>query len=103
MALVYQLSALKLLDAAKKEESLSKADRIKALKHMAFSLCLTGKTIPCRNEFQKIFEMDAQFELTPAEAGHPSWAKTYATAKQRAKDARDKATKDAAKDAAKKK
>ena len=33
----------------------------------------------------RIYEVDSNFDLTPAEAGHPSWAKTFAAAKAHAK------------------
>jgi tetratricopeptide (TPR) repeat protein len=75
----------KLLDAAFKKGLASKADQISALKYSAFSLCLLGKRISCRNEFGRIFRIDPDFDLAPAEAGHPSWSKTFADAKQRAK------------------
>ncbi len=90
-------SALKLLQEAYKEGLTVKADRIKALKHSAFSLCLTRKFTLCRNEFQKIFEVDADFNLLPAEVGHPAWNKVYSSARQRAWKAREKTAKDAAK------
>ncbi len=89
-------AALKLLQAARIEGVAAKGDQIKALKFSAFCLCLSGKYPACRAEFLKIFEIDATFDLTPAEAGHPSWTKTYAAAKQHAKEAREKAAKDAA-------
>ena len=89
--------ALKLLHDAYKEGLTTKANRIRALKHSAFSLCLIRKLTLCRNEFQKIFEEDADFDLRPAEAGHPSWAQPYASARERAWKARDKAARDAAK------
>jgi tetratricopeptide (TPR) repeat protein len=90
-------AALALLQGAYKEGLVAKADQIKALKHAAFCLCLANKSTPCRNEFQKIFEVDADFELAPAEAGHPSWHRIYTTARQRAREAREKAAKDASK------
>lgn len=80
-------AALKLFHSALKEGLATKEDQLKATKHAAFSLCLTEKYTACRNEFMKLFEIDPAFDLTPAEAGHPSWTRTYAGAKQRAKDA----------------
>lgn len=80
----YDQSA-KLLDGAYKKGLASKADQVSALKYSAFSLCLLGKRISCRNEFVKVFRVDPDFDLAPAEAGHPSWSKTFAEAKQRAK------------------
>ncbi len=90
-------AALKLLQSALKEGLTEKADQIRAHKHSAFSLCLLHRYRSCRGEFMKIFEVDPDFDLTPAEAGHPSWRKTYAAAKWRAHKAREKAAKDAAK------
>jgi hypothetical protein len=70
------------------------------MKHEAFSTCLLGQYPKCKGEFIRIYEVDANFDLSPAEAGHPSWAKTFANARAQAKkqlaekaakDARDKA------------
>lgn len=80
-------SALKILQSALKEGLESKADQLKAVKHSAFCLCLAEKWGQCRTEFMKLFDIDPTFDLTPAEAGHPSWTRTYAGAKQRWKDA----------------
>ena len=77
-------AAQKQLAAALKQGLAARTDQITALKHSAFSLCLLGKRIPCRHEFEKIFVIDPAFDLAPAEAGHPSWAKTFADAKKRA-------------------
>jgi hypothetical protein len=91
-------AALKLFEAATKEGLKEKADQVKALKHTAFSLCLEAKYSACRATFVKIFDIDPAFDLTPAEAGHPSWTRTYAGAKAQAqkalaeKAAKDKAT-----------
>jgi len=88
-------AALKLLRDALKEGLAAKSDQVKAHKHAAFSLCLLRRLTPCRGEFVQIFAIDPDFSLAPAEAGHPSWAKPYATAKQRAAQAREKAAKSA--------
>jgi len=68
---------------------------VKAMKYLAFTLCLQGKYPACRNEFVRIYEVDPNFDLTPAEAGHPSWTKTFAAAKAQARklqqEAKDKA------------
>ena len=86
-----------LLEGALKEGLRAKEDQVKAMKHVAFALCLQGKFPACRAEFVKIYDVDPHFDLTPAEAGHPSWTRTFATAKAQAKkalqekEARDKA------------
>jgi len=76
--------AAKLFAGALKQGLAAKADQIAALKHSAFSQCLLARRVTCRNEFSKIFAIEPAFDLPPAEAGHPSWAKTFAEAKQRA-------------------
>jgi len=77
-------AAAKLFAAAFKQGLAAKSDQIAALKHSAFSLCLLNRRTACRNEFAKIFKVDPAFDLAPAEAGHPSWVKTFAEAKKRA-------------------
>ena len=78
-------AAARLLQAAVKEGLPARVDTVKALKHSAFALCLLERYAPCRDEFMKIFEVDSQFDLTTAEAGHPSWARIFASARQRAR------------------
>jgi tetratricopeptide (TPR) repeat protein len=76
-----------LLETALKEGLKSKEDQVKAMKHVAFTLCLQNKITACRAEFVKIYSVDPEFDLAPAEAGHPSWTKTFAAAKAQAKKA----------------
>jgi tetratricopeptide (TPR) repeat protein len=89
--------AYKLLESALKDGLKDKADQVKAMKHMAFTLCLRDRFRECRNEFIRIYDVDPNFDLAPAEAGHPSWTKTFASAKAQAhknmaaKDKKEKA------------
>jgi hypothetical protein len=76
-----------LLEGALKEGLKKPEDQVRAMKHVAFTLCLQNKYRDCRNEFIKIYDVDPNFDLTPAEAGHPSWTKTFAAAKAQAKRA----------------
>ncbi|HET7402563.1 MAG TPA: TssQ family T6SS-associated lipoprotein [Usitatibacter sp.] len=79
--------AAKLLEAAIKEGLADPRDQVRAMKHVAFTLCLREHFRECRAEFVKIYDVDPNFDLTPAEAGHPSWTKTFAQAKAQAKRA----------------
>lgn len=79
--------ALKLLEDAHKEGLKEKPDQVKALKHAAFCLCLQARYPQCRAKFASIFEVDPAFDLTVAEAGHPSWTRTFAQAKAQAQKA----------------
>jgi hypothetical protein len=89
-------AAHRVLEDAQKAGLKDKADLVRAMKHSAFSLCLLNKFRECRAEFVKIYDVDPNFDLTPAEAGHPSWTKTFAAAKTQAKKAQaDRAAKEA--------
>jgi tetratricopeptide (TPR) repeat protein len=79
--------AAKVLDAALKEGLKDRNDQVRAMKHVAFTLCLREHFRECRAEFVKIYDVDPNFDLTPAEAGHPSWTRTFAAAKAQAKRA----------------
>ena len=70
--------------SALKEGLKSREDQVRAMKYTAFTLCLTEKFTQCRAEFVKIYDVDPKFDLTPAEAGHPSWTRTFASAKAQA-------------------
>jgi tetratricopeptide (TPR) repeat protein len=78
-------AALKLFAAALKEGLKDKGDQVRAMKYTAFSLCLKSQFRECRAEFLKIYTVEPAFDLTPAEAGHPSWTRTFASAKAQAK------------------
>jgi tetratricopeptide (TPR) repeat protein len=78
-------AAHKLLQAALTEGLKDKADQVKAMKFSAFCTCLLGHYRECRTEFVKIYDVDPNFDLAPAEAGHPSWTHTFASAKAIAK------------------
>ncbi|MBK7659687.1 MAG: TssQ family T6SS-associated lipoprotein [Betaproteobacteria bacterium] len=74
----------RLLEQSLKEGLREKQDQVRAMKHVAFCLCLAGKYPACRAQFLKIFDVDPNFDLTPAEAGHPNWTKTFAGARAQA-------------------
>lgn len=78
------------LQQAVAEGLAEKDEQLNALKHAAFSYCLLSKWVQCRGEFNRIYEIDPDFELTAAESGHPSWRNTYAAARKRAQAARNK-------------
>ncbi len=63
------------------EEGLSRPDRVKAHKYLAFIACASGQQLTCREEFTIALELDPKFELAPAEAGHPIWGPMYKSVK----------------------
>lgn len=95
-------ASLRILENALKEGLKEKTDQVRAMKFVAFSLCLKERFPQCRAAFVKIYDVNPEFDLTPAEAGHPSWTKTFAGAKAQAKRAMaEKAAKEAKEKAAK--
>ncbi|MEO8385514.1 MAG: TssQ family T6SS-associated lipoprotein [Betaproteobacteria bacterium] len=81
----YHNSVKSFQDALK--ETLTDANRIAAHKFLAFSFCLTNRTTLCRAEFEAIFKIDENFDLSPAEAGHPAWGPSFRTVKAKRKPA----------------
>ena len=59
------------------KESIATPERIKVHKQTAFSYCLLQKRALCSGEFTKILKLQPNFELSAAEAGHPSWGATF--------------------------
>ncbi len=80
-------AARKVLEGAIAEGLKKKTDQAKAMKYIAFTECLERRYRACRAEFIKIYDVDPNFDLAPAEAGHPSWTHTFAAAKATAKRA----------------
>jgi Tfp pilus assembly protein PilF len=65
------------------EEGLSRPDRVKAHKYLAFIACVSGQQLTCREEFGIALELDPKFDLEPAEAGHPIWGPVFKSVKAR--------------------
>jgi hypothetical protein len=59
--------------------------RAQALKQLGFAQCVTGRRPACRRSFDALLTLDPAFELTPAEAGHPSWGTEFERAKAAAR------------------
>jgi tetratricopeptide (TPR) repeat protein len=93
-------AAIRLLEQSLKEGLGTKDLRTRAMKHLAFSQCLLERYRDCRATFVSIYDVDPEFDLMPAEAGHPSWTRTFAGAKAQAKKTiADKAAQDKARNA----
>ena len=60
----------------------SKATQLEALKYTAFSYCVTSRQTLCRLQFEKALKLDASFDLSPGEHGHPLWAPVFTKAKK---------------------
>ena len=55
----------------------SGAERARAHKYLAFMHCVGKRQKQCREEFSLALAADSSFDLTPAEAGHPTWGPVY--------------------------
>ncbi|HVH33101.1 MAG TPA: TssQ family T6SS-associated lipoprotein [Tahibacter sp.] len=56
--------------------------KIAALKHLAFTYCVTERPALCRQSFERALQLDPNFDLTPAEHNHPLWGPEFKYAKQ---------------------
>lgn len=79
----YRTSARRLQYAL--EEGLTRPDRVKAHKYLAFIACVSGQQLTCREEFSIAVELDPSFELDAAESGHPIWGPVYKSVKAKQK------------------
>ena len=55
----------------------NKNDQVSAHKYLAFIHCVSAREKQCRDEFKKALEIDSNFDLKPAEAGHPVWGPVF--------------------------
>ncbi len=72
----YPLAA-KHLQNALNDELTFKSDRVTAHKYLAFVYCVSDRKKQCRAEFEEALEINSDFELSSAEAGHPLWGPVY--------------------------
>jgi len=63
------------------EQGLSKQDRVKAHKYLAFIDCAAGRENLCRDEFRAALDIDPSMQLDAAEAGHPIWGPVFRSVK----------------------
>lgn len=56
-------------------------DKVDAYKYLAFIQCISGRERLCKDYFRKILAIQPNFELTPAEAGHPLWGFAFRSVK----------------------
>jgi Tfp pilus assembly protein PilF len=64
------------------DAGLNTSDQVTAHKYLAFIHCVSKRERQCRAHFRTALELNPQFELGPAEAGHPMWAPVFKSAKE---------------------
>ncbi|MBK9443507.1 MAG: TssQ family T6SS-associated lipoprotein [Comamonadaceae bacterium] len=78
--------SMRLLSPLTTDPSLATNARLKAMKTLAFSQCLTGAVVACRGTFERAFKLDSKFDLAPAEHGHPVWGPQFERARKNTKN-----------------
>lgn len=63
------------------DKGITRDNRVIAHKHLAFIHCVSGRTAACRDEFRKALSINPDMQLSPAEAGHPTWGPVFRSAK----------------------
>lgn len=79
------VTASNVLASVLTEKGASRAQRIRANKYLAFIACLSAREKACREYFHTILEINPEFSLSAAEAGHPIWGPVFANVKEKFK------------------
>lgn len=64
-------------------KSAEKPVQLSAYKYSAFSYCVSGRKLACRQQFEKALKLDPGFDLEPGEKGHPLWGPVFARVKKK--------------------
>jgi hypothetical protein len=73
--------AIKLLQEALTKGLSKKESQVEAHKYLAFIHCVSDRKKECTDEFKKALELNPNFALEAAEAGHPLWGPVYSSVK----------------------
>lgn len=63
------------------DRGLRAEDQVVAHKYMAFIHCALGREEQCRIEFRSALAIAPSFDLSAAEAGHPTWGPAFRSVK----------------------
>ena len=75
-------SAISALRPLAESSELTFASRLKAIKFTAFSYCLQGQALICRQYFEQALKIDPTFQLADTEASHPLWGGEFRRAQR---------------------
>jgi Tfp pilus assembly protein PilF len=65
------------------DAGLNGPNQIQAHKYLAFIHCVSARMAQCRDQFRRALAVDPDFELEPAEVGHPIWGPVFVNVKSR--------------------
>ena len=74
-------NSTRLLQSALAAELFLTSDKVAAHKYLAFMYCAQSREKACRDEFRKLLALNPDFQLSPAESGHPSWGPVFKSLK----------------------
>ena len=74
-------NSTRLLQSALAADLFLTSDKVAAHKYLAFMYCAQSREKACRDEFRKVLALNPDFQLTPAESGHPSWGPVFKSLK----------------------
>ncbi|MDP1864628.1 MAG: TssQ family T6SS-associated lipoprotein [Thiobacillus sp.] len=74
-------NSTRLLQSALGADLFLTSDKVAAHKYLAFMHCAQSREKACREEFRKALVLNPDFQLTPAESGHPSWGPVFKSLK----------------------
>jgi hypothetical protein len=69
--------AMTILQSVVDSKDATKAIKVESFKYLAFIHCISDREKLCRDSFKKALEIEPEFTLTPAEAGHPVWGSVF--------------------------
>ncbi len=75
------ISSMNALQKVAETPSSPQNDRLVSYKYLAFIHCISGRENLCKEYFGKVLAIDPEFELSPAEAGHPLWGPVFRSVK----------------------
>jgi|GEM_PF-1269910 len=75
------VSSMNALESVIAEKTASNSQKIRANKYMAFISCISSREKSCREYFRNILEINPDFNLSAAEAGHPIWGPVFQNVK----------------------
>ena len=79
------IAAMAALNNVLQAKLADKNDKVSAYKYLAFIHCVSGREKMCLESFRNALALNPNFELTPAEAGHPIWGPVFRSAKGKRK------------------
>lgn len=75
------LTSMEAFKSVLETNAADKRARVTSYKYLAFIHCISSQELMCKDYFSKVLELDPEFELTSAEAGHPIWGPVFRSVK----------------------